>query len=527
MNGLFEETGAAEVFARRLREVGAGSDSLRIQEQVGKCSPPELDAWVRHDLTYADSSIGRDAAAWGERTAALGKLQSYRRTILAARGQAAAMADKQTVDNSVWMDATTLTGSLDLIFGRTDGIAPTTLVDLETFVRAVVLYDHIFYLAPDSPVDLAALNERWNERLLLPLPVEEADIRPPAGRIATPLGALLYAIYTQATLWMKRRDDGPVQAELWDVMLARWETVLGWRPQVEEMEWGFDSGVPSPASKLVTWLRLFPDFGREAHLNAHAAPDDFVKPYWLITESTARALFNYELARTLELPYLGNVARIPFRQALVARQRAATKFITSRPLDGVLDAAVRESAARLPTGAAVLPMPTFTAALMHRATRASGLPDALQELRADTANLRARRAELQASLNDDTKNVTLQRLQEAVTAEARKLPYLETGGLIAAAGQLWVSLAFASATPMHILTTLGLLQVAAEAKPVAEGLVPRIRRPYEHVLNDLGSVARGSAGAIPRLQQLSYHPASGDWDQFAEGLRRLGRLGVG
>jgi hypothetical protein len=394
VNGLFEESGAAEVFAGRLREVGEGSETRHLRSVVDDCNPPELDAWARYGLTYDDGIIGTDAAAWAERTAALSELESYRRTVVAAQGRAAAVADRGTVDNSVWMDTTTLAGSLDLILGRTDAIAPTTLVDLETFVRAVVLYDHIFYLPPPPPTELgpAALNERWRERVLLPLPVEEADIRPAAGRIATPLGALLYAIYAQATLWMTRRDRGPVQAELWDVMLDRWEKVLGWRPQIDEMERGFDSGITSPVNHLVPALLHLPNvFGREASLSARASSDGDPLPYWLITESTARAMFNWELARTLQLPYLGNVARIPFRQALIARQRAATRFLTSRPLDGVLDSAVRDSLARLPSGASILPLPTFAAAVVARVKRATDLPNALWDLRAETAALRERR----------------------------------------------------------------------------------------------------------------------------------------
>ena len=530
MNGLFEEQETAEVFAQLLRKAGEGAGIPHAKEQVDKSNPPELEAWAQYGLTYDDGIIGTDAAAWTERTAALSELESYRRTVIAEQGRAAGAADRGTVNNSVWMDTTTLTSSLNLILGRTDAIAPTSLIDLETFVRAVVLYDHIFYLPPIRELGLAALNERWKERVLLPLPVEEADIRPATGGITTPLGALLYAIYAQATIWMRKRGDpGSAQAELWDVTLDRWETVLGWRPQIDEMVRGFDSGITSDVTELIPWLLHLPHvFGREANLTARASARGAVFPYWLITESTARALFNWELARTLNLPYLGNVARIPFRQALIARQRAATRFLTSHPLDGVLDAGVRDQIRRLPTGATILPLPTFTAALVARVKQVGELPEALWDLRSETAGLRARRAELQARLDDkDTTTATIKQLQDAVTAEAKKLPVMQTAKFMGAAGAVWVSLAFSPVAPMAILGTVGLLLVIPEIKPIADRLMTRIRRPYEHVLNDLGSVARGSAAAIPRLQQLSYHPASGDWDQFANGLTRLGQLGVG
>jgi hypothetical protein len=526
MQNVLDEMGSARAFQARLREIGAhGQDWARSRVQA--CNAPELDAWARYGLTHGDGVLGSDDAAWAARLAAVEALDAYRWAVGAAQRRTAASADTGSIKNCAWMDNATLAGALALVLGRTDAVASTTLIDLETFVRAAVLYDHVFCLPPQGDIGLSELNECLHDRVVVPLPVEEADLIASGSR-PTPLGAVLYGLHQQATAWTHRYFETPVKTELWEAMLDKWEHVLGWRPETDQLDRAVDTAIPTDVLPLNRALLAVPDaFGQEARLSGAAPTRRDREVYWLITVSAARALFNGELAATLHLPYLGNVARIPFRQALVARQRAAMGYVASPALHDVLDDSVRTAVAQIPGGATLLPLPTFTAALFARVHRSADLPDALAELRGNMAPLRARRDELQAALDDPTTMpATRHRLNEAVTAEARKLSALEAGGILGGCGTIYVSAAFSSPAPTQVLTMFGLLQLAAAVKPVAEALIPRLRRPYEHLLTDLQPLARGTVEAVPQLQRLGYRPYSGDWNRLADGLNRLGGLRV-
>ncbi|MER5390518.1 hypothetical protein [Saccharopolyspora sp. NPDC002686] len=71
------------------------------------------------------------------------------------------------------MDATTLASAVDLVAGPAATLSPATILDLETFVRSVVLYEHVFCM-PNAEVDVISLNERLGERIVVGLPLVSA-----------------------------------------------------------------------------------------------------------------------------------------------------------------------------------------------------------------------------------------------------------------------------------------------------------------------------------------------------------------
>lgn len=515
MDPLFDEQTTAQVFTRLLDEASHGARDAFARRAVDNCTSPELEAWARYGLTWSDPLLGNDEDDWAARLRELSTLDRY---VQQTHHEIDAATDTGVASNCVWMDVTTLASAVDLLGGPAATVSPGTVLDLEAFVRSVVLYDHIFCM-PNPEVDVIALNERLgHERIVLPLPIDKQDLYTPEW--VTPLGALLYALYMQSTDWMWDRRVG-ARAEMWRVMLDRWETVLGWRPNADETTVAFDRHMSSATRELVTWLTMLTETRTEDELLRQDAIGGF--PEAFIAQSATRCLFNSEIARTLSLPYTPNTARLPFRTAIIARQRDATMTAS---LDEVIDATVRQHLARLPLGGTIVPLPTFVAALTSRVDRTEQLPEALMNLRNQAHPLRQRRLELQEALdNPETRIATVNKLTRALASDVERFRVTRAvTDWAATAATVIVSLAFTSPVPAAIPTTIGLARMATTSHTLARHLYPRLHRPYEHVLTDLGSTARNIGDAIPVMERLWRRPSRGDWETFRRGLDRLGTL---
>lgn len=306
-------------------------------------------------------------------------------------------------------------------------------------------------------------------------------------------------------------------------MTAGWGSLLGREPDSGEIAIEFDAGWDSPVQDLVRSLALVttPDVGT---LRADHDLDRCV--YRWLAQSTSRCLFNTELSRCLALPYAPSAARLPFQRHLLSRQAGATRRLA---LTDAMEDALRRRLELLSVAGVVQPLPTFVAALLRTAADGEDLVAALADLRSRCSALRRHRVELQRALDDPaTRLATVERISATLQADVRKLSdKTKTFGVTASVGTLYVSLAFASAVPMAILATIGLVRLGLDVVPVGERLHGRLTRPYEKVLVDLGQTTRNLGDAVPQLQRRWGRPGFGDWDDFATGLERVGRLGRG
>jgi hypothetical protein len=295
-------------FSESLQRAANGAEDRRLLGTVRGGNQPELAAWIKYDLRFADGSIGHDPESWAARLDAIEELRctALDQLIKAAREEVAAMADPGSATNCVVMDTTTLASNLDLLTGPGDTLSAAAIMDLETFIRAYVLYDHVICMPPVQAVDVRLLNEALRERFLLPLAIHDATYSE-RNRL-TPLGAVLYSLFHQSTDWMTQRSPGPLTTEVWQTMLGQWELILGWRPEIVRAAVEFDSGINSDPS-IVRWLTNLVYTAREEKVISIFGPG--MHTYRLITQSTARCLFHMELARVLGLPYSPNVGRIP------------------------------------------------------------------------------------------------------------------------------------------------------------------------------------------------------------------------
>lgn len=514
----------SERFQQGVADALAGANDARLLRLLERCGPAEASAWLAHGLTWSDGSIGDDEADWRARTAALGDLVARPPAALAELAPTMRqLTDRPWVGNSVWLDNTTIGGALDLLMADGGYLSPATLMDLETFVRATVLYDHVFHL-PNVAVDTQPVNELLSDRVFLSLPL---DSEPHDEQRWHTLSAVLYSLFWQSSSWLtRRRSDRPNEDELWEAMVLGWTDVLGWAPDHAGIAIEFDAGWDSPVEQLVSSLAMASSLGPEALLTTRSRTEGDWSVYRLIAQSTSRALFNTEVARSLALPYTPNIARLPFQRHLASRQAFATRQLA---LADVVDSSLRHRIELLSAGGGVTPLPTFLAAVLGAGVGRNDLLAALAELRHDSASLRDHRQELQSALEDPATHLkTVDGLRKALTADARTLSdKLKVVGLGATVGTVWVSLAFASAVPAAILATLGLVRLSLDAAPIGERIHSRLRRPYEKVLTDLGRTTRDLGDAIPQLERVWGDPPFGTWADFAGGLDRIGRLRSG
>jgi hypothetical protein len=416
--------------------------------------------------------------------------------------------------NAVWMDTTTVYRahrmlSPDPADGR-DVFDPLALLDLDSFVRNVVLYDQIVYAAHDGGwTDLRPVNERLREPLFVTMfgddGVPEATCK------------LFDRIHMFGRKWLA---DG-VSDRCEDEQLLRWrdatETVFGVVPDERAM-W-----------RIVIGWGSDPDYVTDLVLAADGG--DFADPMWgrtealqqqLIGDATTRQVFNQILSRALGLPYHPAASRMP----------TAISYSTGRAIAAAnaLHAAMqRLHDDRLTSlrrfGMTVEAAPVWAAVLLSRVATSADLLPALIELREQTAPLRAARAKLDRALADDRlepQDVVDEAMRE-LRAKRQSTWKLWAGTTSPIAiGEVAEALTGAG-TLGYVVGVLGVLG-ASLLSSSPDQLRARLLRPHHVILSDLGSSVRHLQDSLPKAQQVWKLPES-TVDQQSDGLARMARLG--
>ena len=222
----------------------------------------------------------------------------------------------------VFMDNMSLYSAFKLITGKRDHVPANVLLDLDTFVRCAVLYDHIFHLdgtagnsAKIAKFDSRVLNELLgNERVVIPIPV---DLESYEHGVSGALSDLFDQVEVDVSK-MAAAPPSTAAAADYEAIRRAWEIVLGRPIEISDLD-----DVISRSGYWISWgpalvqnlLRVVPD-----HDAVFAGLE---KPNTFISEANARSLFNTRVAGILGLPYAPNTTRIPFRAHLLANAAVA------------------------------------------------------------------------------------------------------------------------------------------------------------------------------------------------------------
>lgn len=422
--------------------------------------------------------------------------------------------------SGVLLDNTTIVTLTSLL---ADGarLSPLTLWDLGRAVTAVVTYDNIFHFA-NSQVNDDELNAALGQSVFRPLSL------PDTGPIYDPTGVrgLFNQAWQSTEMVMKRleaRIGTPTMEGLEIESLTRqWSLALGRsltptdviNTALSNREWS------SPGSGLLA--QLWRVTSRSDTLDGEALEAlgfmmdepgervDMVKGLLsqTIREGNYRGHVNQRLAGHLGLPYMPNLARIPFQSRFYDRAQAVSARLPSiLQLDRQY--AERARQAQLLSGTAFV-LPVFLALAIRDAGAPQDLWAAVATLREQASRYRERRADLDRALEQGDLDVTSATLKAVRTEAAKVTALLAEAGR--AGGESLISsveaspVTYLSGMPLDWLQA-GLTALIAGARKlipdsVAHRLAWRLCRPEFRFLSDIASQSRAISTSMPAIQRL-------------------------
>jgi hypothetical protein len=323
-----------------------------------------------------------------------------------------------TPGTSVFMDNTTLYSGFSLVggSGRTRSLSANTLLDLDTFVRCAILFDHISHLEAAGSLrgeahyfDSRILNEELgNEPVIIPIPVDPGSYNEGVSAV---LSDLFDEVEATAAAFSRQAGSTAIVAER-ETILHSWELLLGRSltladlDDVESRDRNWASSGPALLNSLLNWL----GDDEDAVFSGMEDVSDF------ISEANCRSLFNTRVAGMLDLPYAPNTTRIPYRSHLFS-----TAMIAHDALQDVreIEETFRDLAANYLTPGSI-ELPFFLSAVLARTKSLDDFFTNVAELRSQAAPYRRHRAELLDALSA-RRTKDIDKLRAAVRDDGSKL----------------------------------------------------------------------------------------------------------
>jgi hypothetical protein len=458
---------------------------------------PELTSLVEFGVSYFTSS---NELTEEQKQRRLGEVRGWMRHV-STHGEI----------NAAYLDTTTLHTARSLILGDEGHrpLTPATLIDLATFVNAVVLFDKVFYLE-NRHIDPYELNEHLgNEPILLRLPVSslgpsgdddelngvEGFLRGYWYRTLDYVERLRHARYSDDPLF----EDQQAIKEAWQRALGvGGREDLWFDPLGHFKSETFDTDGPQLLETLVS---VYSDELKSAvlgHLQAIGAEDGYLRElHRVIDECNYRSLFNVMTSNWLQLPYLPNAFRLPFRHYLYRKANAVDHYLHLLPviekeIDAIAEPAPRSENLRLPL---------FLAAVLARISSLDQFLERLVELRESAAGFRRHRAELETAL-ERRDLVAIKKLREALQADSTQLrlrfPWAPVASATAAVLSAWSGLL----TP-DMLAAVGILSAASQfRREDIEALKARVLKKQFWFLTDAKETAVQITAAYSTIERL-------------------------
>lgn len=413
--------------------------------------------------------------------------------------------------NAVFMDTTTLYTAQALasdVAGKY--LSPATLLDLSTFVQAVVLYDQIFHLE-SRLVDGPGINDKLgNEPIIVEIPVAKFD-EPYNPYVLNGVGAYLGNVFHQTVsdlrkLYSARKQRGTFEYDHLEKIRLAWSTVLGFQINTEDIL-NPDEGT-SWRSDGTTLLQDLLNLSREGiresrlydveqNLERSKTLSDPSYVYKYISETNHRASFNSHISRVLQLPYASSITRMPFRDnyyyfAQVVHEqlesiKAINKYLLEyRPAYFVPDKVLR--------------LPVFLSVALSRCSSLDMFYEVLADLRKQAEPFRRHRREYELALQKPN-STELISLRKAIESDASNL----TRALIAPVASAFAAVLAANAggTPALAVTGIGLLTAIGQFDEAQQDLLlRRLLRPEEWFLSNITQTARAITDSLSDVKKL-------------------------
>ena len=455
--------------------------------------------------------------------------------------------------NSVFTDTTLpyTVRKLTLDKQRAEYVTALTLLDLAAFTRNAVLYDYQFTL-PAAADNCYAINEALGEPVMISLPstvaVDTAGRRGLQPSRQTPrvdketlyhtyeqrnygLGLVLEELFKEAIHESHQQLLGAGYDFISKSIADSWSIIVNRLVESWDL-WHADLSWIETTDSYMTVLRLINLEGGplsnefDSRGNAERTFREQTLP--LIAESNRRSYFNLRVSAMLDLPYVGNITRLPFRQQLYTFAAFAHRHLNQRLLvheeieRHVSDYRTRYEVPDRPN----LHLPVFLSIVLSRARTLDDFWSELAALRVQAAAFRSRRAEYEIALRNPANETATRRidaLRRALQDDANKI-WQALPGPIAAGAAATLAAAVGSTPAMAVagiglLTTLG--AVDAERRQL---LMRRLLRPSEWFLTSTAGTARAIGSSLDDVRRLwdMNEPTSTYLSNRLQGMSKLG-----
>lgn len=421
------------------------------------------------------------------------------------------------------MDTTALFTVMRLVEADDNGLAtPLTVLDLMSFLDTACLYDRICFL--ENPyISLSGLESVFGSDLFIELPVRSIAVPGSDYAALSDVREELVWLYKSRTVpWINDIRTGRFGTEEQRAaFVGAWATILrrdcdpSWLllDPNEGLSYEYDDIWNSPAEELFADI-IAVTTQQMAHADGRVVLPGRGGSVPLARTSNARALFNAGLAQLLDVPYAASAVRYPILRLLIAQTRGElAELLGAGRGASALEDAFGDSVGDLASvGPDALRLPFFPSAILNAIQNPAQLPEQLAWVRARSAALRTRLAELDTHLvlGDKEGRKAKAELRAALADTSgweKALPLAELG---AASGEAVLAWADPS---MHVLAVAVALLHGVVAGVTTRTILAR-NRPRYRILRQLDPVMN-SGPLITRLWQLS------DAGSFTDRMREL------
>jgi hypothetical protein len=423
----------------------------------------------------------------------------------------------------VLLDNTTLI-TLASLLQNGEYLSPLSLWDLGRAVTALIVYDNIFHLA-NPEINDEALNTALGCNIFRAVKLPEL----PDSNDLSGVHALFYSAWTDTHSLMRKLEDsigtGTVEDLELKALANQWSLALD-RPlspndmvNREDTDYSWNSPPMSLLAQLwnisnvnkanpVGYVLDSLGYQYDADVLSHPEMHQFNPVASVVREGNYRGQVNQRIADHLKLPYMPNMARMPFRNLYYDRARVVSDRL---PSILALDTryAERAAQAKLLSGPPFA-LPVFLALALRDATTPNDLWAAVATLREQARRYRERRTDLDRALEDGDLDV-MAATMKAVRTEAAKVTTRLADAGRAGAGSILSSIeaqpvTLLSGMPLDWLQT-GLTAVIAGVggllpESVTRRLAWRLFRPEFRFLSDIVSQSRAISTSMPAIQRL-------------------------
>ena len=379
-------------------------------------------------------------------------------------------------------------------------LSANTLLDLENFIRSVVLYDQIFCLSGGESVgrEMALnFNETLGEPIIIDIPVPDIDTIPlgPGGKggVGGALNDLIETVSFEYDNLISSKSNTACGNDR-DAITNSWKALLG---RSDLLQSHLSAYIARPGS--AKWASYGPAL-LEALIDKIRDPllkigIPALAEY--IGECNVRSLFNTRVSQILGLSYSPNIMRVPFRHYGLSNAVAAQRIFED--IDFVQRILNEQRTKYLHPKP--LQVPVFLTVILNRISQLNEFSEELARLRFDAIQYRERRKEVLDAIRNGNLKI-LKGLRAALEEDTKQWTnVLKATTVMGVHGALMSALGGGIAS--WVIGALGILQVYEQIDQETRDSMKRtFFRPSEFFFTKIGESCTELMNAGAKIEKL-------------------------